>query len=171
MATAPPPWLVIRRAVRFGETDPAGVVHFHHLLRWCHEAYEDSLSTFGVAAEEVFSNPHGALPIIHCQAQYRRPMRHGDSLLIHLGCRQLDPTSFEVRYGFHSNQQVVATGLTRHLCIHPLTRKRQFLPPALGRWLEAATLHQGVPRTGASPQPDQPAPGVTPYTESPAVKG
>lgn len=153
MATTPPPWLVIRRTVRFGETDPAGVVHFHHLLRWCHEAYEESLDRFGVATEDVFANPHGALPIVYCQAQYRRPMGHGDVLLVHLGCRQLDSTSFEVDYGFHSNQQVVATGLTRHLCIHPLTRKRQFLPPALGRWLAAVARHQDNPPAGA-PAPD-----------------
>ncbi|KKZ12242.1 MAG: hypothetical protein TE42_05280 [Candidatus Synechococcus spongiarum SP3] len=44
-----PPWLVIRRTVRFGETDPAGVVHFHYLLHWRHEAYEESLARFGVA--------------------------------------------------------------------------------------------------------------------------
>ncbi len=145
MATTLPPWLVIRRVVRFGEADPAGVVHFHHLLRWCHEAYEDSLATFGVAAEDIFSNPHAAVPIIHCQAQYQRPMGHGDFLVIHLDCQQLDPTSFEVRYDFHSHHQVVATGLTRHLCIHPTTRKRQVLPAAIGRWLAAATLHQGIP--------------------------
>ena len=152
MVPAPPSWLVIPRAVRFGETDPAGVVHFHHLLRWCHEAYEESLSTFGVPAEDVFSSPRAALPIIHCQAQYYRPMRHGDSLLIHLGCQMVDLTGFEVHYGFHCNQQMVATGLTRHLCIHPSTRKRQVLPAAIKRWLDAAILHQGGPPIGAIPQ-------------------
>lgn len=145
-----PPWLVIRRTVRFGETDPAGVVHFHHLLRWCHEAYEESLAIFGVATEDVFANPRAALPIIYCHAQYRRPMRHGDVLLIHLACRQLDPTSFEIHYDVHSNQQVVAIGLTRHLCIYPTTRKRQVLPTAIERWLEAVSPDQGSP---AEPTP------------------
>ena len=146
------PWFVIRRTVRFGETDPAGVVHFHHLLRWCHEAYEESLDRFGVAAAEVFANPHAALPIVHCQARYHRPMGHGDVLLIHLACRQLNPTSFEVHYDVHSHQQVVATGLTRHLCIHPTTRQRQALPAAVGRWLEAAALHQETPPAGPASQ-------------------
>ena len=141
MATAPPPWLVICRTVRFGETDPAGVVHFYHLLRWCHEAYEESLERFGVAGEDIFSNPHAALPIIHCQARYHLPMHHGDALRVHLGCRPLDPTSFEIHYDIHRNRQVVATGLTRHLCIHPATRKRQALPTAVACWLDAATLH------------------------------
>ncbi|MCY4173635.1 MAG: thioesterase family protein [Cyanobacteria bacterium MAG CAR3_bin_5] len=147
-----PPWLVIRRTVRFGETDPAGVVHFYHLLRWCHEAYEESLARFGVAAADVFANPHAALPIVHCQARYHRPMGHGDALLVHLACRLVDPTSFEIHYSVHNNQQVVATGLTRHLCIHPVTRKRQTLPTAVDRWLEAATAHQEAPPAGSTPQ-------------------
>ena len=147
MATDPPPWLLIRRTVRFGETDPAGVVHFHHLLRWCHEAYEESLARFGVANEDVFSHPRAALPIVYCQAQYHRPMHHGDALLVRLGCRRLDSASFQVHYDVHRdqpNQQVVATGLTRHVCIHPATRQRQALPTAVGRWLDAATLPHGM---------------------------
>lgn len=146
------PWLVIRRTVRFGETDPAGVVHFHHLLRWCHEAYEESLDRFGVATADVFANPHAALPIVHCQARYHRPMGHGDVLLIHLACRQLDPTSFEIHYDVYNNQQMVATGLTRHLCIHPVTRQRRALPTAVGRWLEAAASHQETPLSGPASQ-------------------
>ena len=146
------PWLVIRRTVRFGETDPAGVVHFHHLLRWCHEAYEESLDRFGLATADVFANPHAALPIVYCQARYHRPMGHGDVLLVHLACRQLDPTSFEIHYSVYNNQQVVTTGLTRHLCIHPVTRQRQALPTAVGRWLEAAASRQEPPPAGPTPQ-------------------
>ena len=33
-------WLRLERTVRFGDTDAAGVIQFHQLLRWCHEAYE-----------------------------------------------------------------------------------------------------------------------------------
>ena len=108
MTTKDPfPWLVIRRTVRFGETDPAGVVHFHHLLRWCHEAYEESLARFGMATEDVFANPMAALPIVYCQARYHRPMGHGDVLSLHLACRQLDPTSFEIHYSVHHFVAVV----------------------------------------------------------------
>ena len=148
----PLPWLVIRRTVRFGETDPAGVVHFHHLLRWCHEAYEESLARFGMATEDVFANPMAALPIVYCQARYHRPMGHGDVLSLHLACRQLDPTSFEIHYDVYRHQQVVATGLTRHVCIDPVTRQRLALPTAVGRWLEAAIRHQDTPPAGSTPR-------------------
>jgi hypothetical protein len=32
-------------------------MHFHQLLRWCHEAYEESLEKFGIAATEIFPTP------------------------------------------------------------------------------------------------------------------
>ena len=56
----PDDWLLLCRTVRFGDTDAAGVVHFAQLLHWCHQAYEESLERFGVAAAEVFPTPAGA---------------------------------------------------------------------------------------------------------------
>lgn len=50
----PNSWLMLCRSVRFGETDAAGVMHFQQLLRWCHEAYEESLERFGLNAAEIF---------------------------------------------------------------------------------------------------------------------
>ena len=53
----PSAWLLLCRTVRFGDTDGAGVMHFHQLLRWCHEAYEESLERFGIPADQVFPRP------------------------------------------------------------------------------------------------------------------
>ena len=54
-----PTWLQLHRVVRFGDTDAAGVMHFHQLLRWCHEAWEESLEAQGIAAEAVFPGCRG----------------------------------------------------------------------------------------------------------------
>ena len=56
-------WLQIERTVRFGDTDAAGVMHFHQLLRWCHEAYEESLARYGISAEEIFPRPGQPLAV------------------------------------------------------------------------------------------------------------
>ena len=48
------PWLEIPRTVRFSDTDAAGVMHFQHLLGWCHQAWEDSLEQFGIPVGAVF---------------------------------------------------------------------------------------------------------------------
>ena len=156
---ASPSWLLLRRTVRFGDTDAAGVMHFLQLLRWCHEAYEQSLEGFGIAPACVFPVPSAerpaglepaaaALPIVHCSADFRRPLVCGDPLLIELEPVRLDPGSFEVRYIFRrvragEEPQEAARGLTRHLAIEPTSRQRCALPEAIGRWLEAASVAQG----------------------------
>lgn len=145
---APNDWLLLCRTVRFGDTDAAGVMHFQQLLRWCHEAYEESLERFGVPAAAIFPRPGAApevaLPIVHCSADFQRPLVCGDPLAIQLEPRRLDPSCFELHYRFRSGDQPVAEALTRHLAIHSASRRRCTLPDAIQRWLEASALGGGV---------------------------
>jgi 1,4-dihydroxy-2-naphthoyl-CoA hydrolase len=134
--------------VRFGDTDAAGVMHFHQLLRWCHEAYEESLERFGLAATAVFPSPGCspavALPIVHCSADYRRPLQVGDPLTIALTPVRTNPGSFEIHFAIRRDDEEAARALTRHLAIDPLSRKRCGLPEAIQRWLEASSLGRSV---------------------------
>ena len=57
MTLIPASWPELERSVRFGDTDAAGVMHFHHLLRCCHEAYEESLERHGLSAGAGFPRP------------------------------------------------------------------------------------------------------------------
>jgi 1,4-dihydroxy-2-naphthoyl-CoA hydrolase len=137
-------------------------MHFRQLLRWCHEAYEESLERFGVAADEVFPVPGWArspanntgvtteplsssagvaLPIVHCSADFLRPLVCGDPLDITLTPLQLDSSSFEVRYRFSRSSQEgapVARGVTRHVAIEANSRARCALPESIERWLAAS---------------------------------
>jgi len=160
----PSSWLLLCRTVRFGDTDAAGVMHFHQLLRWCHEAYEESLERFGLSAAEIFPRPRWpevrtsrreeerpeeallpvALPIVHCSADYWRPLRVGDPLAITLEPRRLDPGQFEVVYSFCSQNAKVARGVTRHMAIGTGDCRRCGLPDPIQRWLEASGLAAGV---------------------------
>ena len=85
-----------------------------------------------------------ALPIVHCSADYFRPLVCGDAITIRLEPVRLDLGSFEVRYSFTSSEQAVAQGLTRHLAIETSSRRRCALPTAINRWLEASHLG-GIP--------------------------
>ncbi len=163
----PRTWLELHRRVRFGDTDAAGVMHFHQLLRWCHEAYEESLERFGIAAAAVFPTPGEnlavALPIVHCSADFRRPLVCGDALAIALEPQRLERGRFEVRYRFRcanpdhegsadpsqaadrppAAEPLAAQGLTSHIAIESSTRRRCDLPEPIERWLEASSLGQG----------------------------
>lgn len=144
----PSDWLLLCRTVRFGDTDAAGVMHFPQLLRWCHEAYEESLERFGLPVGLIFPAPgrvpEVALPIVHCHADYLRPLVCGDPLAIALEPQRLDPGCFELRYRFRRDGEPVAEALTRHLAIGSGSRQRCPLPDPIQRWLEASSLGSGV---------------------------
>lgn len=143
----PATWLEVKRVVRFGETDAAGVMHFHQLLRWCHEAWEDSLRLYGLSSDEVFPGgrnqtnwPRVALPVIHCEADFRRPIYRGDELILKLKPERLHPGCFQVTTTFLCHKEEVATGVMRHLAINADSRQRCDLAQEIDRWLEASTL-------------------------------
>lgn len=185
----PSEWLLIDRVVRFGDTDAAGVMHFHQLLRYCHEAYEGSLERFGIPACEIFptlptmlsatrgasnprqgkslgcgdsgmdagytntpaatkesryQSPQVGLPIVHCSADYRRPLVCGDRITIKLAPQQLDSYSFEIIYQFYRMTEAgrfgeaVAQGLTRHRTIDISNRSAHSIPNTIQSWLVAS---------------------------------
>ena len=122
-------------------------MHFHQLLRWCHESWEESLQTFGVHPTDVFpgcrgphSFPDVALPVVHCSTDFLGPVHAGDGLVVTLEPRRLDPGSFEVSSNFLHAGSSVARGLLRHVAIKATTRRRCNLPEGVDRWLEASGL-------------------------------
>jgi 1,4-dihydroxy-2-naphthoyl-CoA hydrolase len=179
-APDPSSWLRLHRTVRFGDTDAAGVMHFHQLLRWCHEAYEESLERYGIPASEVFptprwgipdgsaggtktgwpaksvlaSRPRVALPIVHCSADYLRPLFCGDHFIVTLQPELIKPGRFEVSYRFSKAEEEVARGLTRHLAIDAGNRLRCDLPEAILDWLKASEARLSRDQTSRSQIPD-----------------
>ena len=144
---SPDEWLKLERRVRFGDTDAAGVMHFHQLLRLCHEAWEDSLERYGIAAADVFPGcraaddpPTIALPVVHCAADFSRPIHGGDHLVVTLKPTIVDPSQYEVRFLFQLEGADVAQWIIRQLAINSETRRRCALPEAIDRWLEASAI-------------------------------
>ena len=143
-------WLHLKHIVRFGDIDAAGVMHFHHLMRWCHEAWEKSMDTYGIKATDIFpsivdnkSTLSTALPIVHCEADFFSPIRIGDELLIQLFPRKLDLRSFEVKYIFQNGQnENIASALIRHFAVNSELAQSCSLPEEIDRWLEASSVNK-----------------------------
>ena len=142
------PWLNLNRIVHFGETDAAGVMHFHHLLRWCHEAWEKSLLDYGLKPSDIFpigleekSKFKVALPIVRCEADFLKPIKTGDVLSILLCPSKIDLFSFDIRTSFTCEDIEVARGLIQHVAIDPYSRKRSELPRDINLWLEASSIN------------------------------
>ena len=139
-------WLLIHRHVRFGDVDSAGVIHFHNLFRWAHEAWEESLQSFGISAVNIFpsfskknESPIVALPIVNCKANFVMPIRIGESLQLSIQPQKVDDQSFQVLIKFNRGKDLVASTMLHHIAIDSKTRKRCLLPEDIKLWINSST--------------------------------
>ena len=144
----PREWLCLKRTVRFGETDAAGVVHFLELLRWCHETWEASLEKHGVVLQEIFpanqintSQLGLALPVVHCEANYFQPLYVGDTINIELNPEKINDSSFVLRFKFKKNGEKIGMANIKHVSINPITRDICALSKQINLWLHESSLN------------------------------
>ena len=144
----PREWLCLKRTVRFGETDAAGVVHFLELLRWCHETWEASLEKHGVVLQEIFpthqtntSQLDVALPVVHCEANYFQPLYVGDTINIELNPEKINDSSFVLRFKFKKNGEKIGIANIKHVSINPITRDICALSKQINLWLHESSLN------------------------------
>ena len=144
----PREWLCLKRTVRFGETDAAGVVHFLELFRWCHETWEESLEKYGIALKDIFptneintSQLDVALPVVHCEANYFQPLYVGDTLNIELNPNKINESTFVLRFIFNKNSDKIGTINIKHVSINPITREKCELSKQIKMWLDESSLN------------------------------
>ena len=144
----PREWLCLKRTVRFGETDAAGVVHYLELFKWCHETWEESLEKYGVVLQEIFptaqfntSQLDVALPVVHCEANYFQPLYVGDTINIELNPEKINDSSFVLRFKFKKNGEKIGTASIKHVSINPITRDICALSKQINLWLHESSLN------------------------------
>ena len=138
----PREWLSLKRTVRFGETDAAGVVHFLQLFKWCHEAWEESLEKYGIDLKDIFpmvllnnNNSYVALPVVHCDADYFKPLFVGDSINTEIYPEKISDSSFVLRFKFKKNGEQIGATNIKHVSINSLTREKCSLSKDINFWL------------------------------------
>lgn len=109
--------------VRFGDTDPYGIVYFVSYFRYCHRAIEEYLRAVGLKPEETFRNaPEGfGLPIVEAWCRFRRPSRYGEILRIHTRIQELRAKAVIFRFEFYpeAGEELMAEGTAHLVAIGP----------------------------------------------------
>jgi acyl-CoA thioester hydrolase len=100
--------------VRFGDTDPYGIVYFASYFRYCHRAIEDFLRACGLPPEETFKNVEEefGLPIVEAWGRFRRPSRYGDLLRIETRVQEIRARGLVFRFEFfpETGRELLAEG-------------------------------------------------------------
>ncbi len=126
--------------LRMAHTDCAGVIFFPRLLELAHECWESFLADYGINLWQKISSDEPMLPIVHCEADYRRPMRLGDSFSIQLRVTQIRERSFELAYRFLSPAgEELARASMVHAALDKKTGQAVMLWPELIHMLKGLT--------------------------------
>jgi 1,4-dihydroxy-2-naphthoyl-CoA hydrolase len=125
------------KTIHLNDTDAAGVVYFASLLSLCHEVYEDSLLLAKINIKSFLGSGELALPIVHAEIDFKKPIFCGDKIDIYLSPEVLSETSFAVNYQvcFSDTLITTATAKTIHVCIDFLDKKSRTLPKSLLSWI------------------------------------
>lgn len=96
MTTAP---RVFRHTVRarFGACDPVGIVYFPRYFDWFHQAME---AWFDDALGHPYHTllAHHGLPAVHTEADYKQPVRFGETITVELRVGRLGRSSIRLDY-------------------------------------------------------------------------
>ena len=139
-------WLILKRKVRFGDCDSAGVVHFHNLLRWAHESWEESIDIYGIPHHDIFPPYHSdknqiILPIVNCEANFLSPIKIGDLLTNKISPKKINEHLFQVNTFFFKDEINVAEVKIIHCSLDVDSKLKVKLPDQLERWIEASNIN------------------------------
>ena len=145
----PNDWLILKRKVRFGDCDSAGVIHFHNLLKWAHESWEESIDIYGVPHQDIFPVDNSyenqiILPIVNCEAHFLSPIKIGNLLTIKISPKKLNNHLFQVNTFFLKNEIIVAEGKIIHCSLDAYSKLKVKMPDQLERWIEASDINNNL---------------------------
>jgi acyl-CoA thioester hydrolase len=128
--------------VRFGDTDPYGIVYFVSYFRYCHRAIEEFLRAVGLPPEKTFKNVQDGfgLPIVESWGRFRRPSKYGEVLRIETRVQDVRAKAVVFRFEFfpETGRELLAEGTATLVAIGSDWRARE-LPEKI-----KAALFQGT---------------------------
>jgi 4-hydroxybenzoyl-CoA thioesterase len=131
--------LVVRRIVKFGDTDAAGVVYSGNFLDYALEAFEVWFSrVIGVSWQQQHDEMGVGTPAVACHLEFARPLRTGDILDIEVLIDRIGGGSYTTRtVGRNEAGQDVFEGKLTFASIRFADRKPVPLPALYRERMEA----------------------------------
>ena len=109
--------------VRYADTDQMGVVYYANYLVWFEVGRNEYLRTVGYPYVEL-ERENIRMPVAEATCRYHAPARYDD--LLDIRTRIADVGAASVRFTYRivrsSDEQLLATGATRHAAVGPSGR-------------------------------------------------
>lgn len=126
--------------VRFGDTDPYGVVYFASYFRYCHHGIEGFLRDSGLRPQKLFRNTEEGygLPIVGAACDFLKPVWYGEIMRLRISVLGVGEKALTFAFHFYPLEQetCLAKGQATLVAIDGSWRSRA-LPQALRTAVEA----------------------------------
>lgn len=124
--------------INFFDCDPAGIMFFGNIFKITHSAYEEMLQKGGLK-RNYFKDDEYALPLVHSEADFLRPIMPGETVTVQLTVSLLKESSFELSYVvLNLKGEVCAKVKTVHVSVSKLNWQKTPLPQDLRNCLMKA---------------------------------
>jgi 1,4-dihydroxy-2-naphthoyl-CoA hydrolase len=127
----------IKRKVNFFNCDPAGIMFYGNIFYFCHSAYENLISSFDLDFD-YWNNDDFFVPIVHSSADYLKPFKYEDDVVIEINVTQLKESSFELSYNCKNQLgELCANVKTVHVFINKETWKKKKMDITINEGLKS----------------------------------
>ena len=96
-----------RIPVRFPDVDYARVLYFPRFFDYCHRSFEDFFASEGLSYSKLIQEQHVGFPTVHTEADFRSPLKFGDTARLELSILSLSEKSVSTRYQIFSDANVL----------------------------------------------------------------
>ena len=105
------------RRILLNDVDAAGVVFYARIMAMAHEAYEEAMARAGLALDELIRAGRIGLPLVHAEADFSRPLRHGEQVETTVALERVGEKSVTVRIAFAVGGAPAAVVKQVHACV------------------------------------------------------
>ncbi len=126
-----------RFRVPMHHVDHAGVLFYANLFLHAHDAWEHFMHSQDADLALLIKAGEWRIPIVHTEADYTQPMRHGDEIDIRLQIDHLGRSSIRVIYTFvDQDGEQLAVARTTHVFVNAATNHSSEIPADLRKRLQ-----------------------------------
>ncbi|HEX8180391.1 MAG TPA: thioesterase family protein [Pyrinomonadaceae bacterium] len=139
-ARSPQPFST-RIVVRFGETDPAGLVYYPVLFHYCHVAMEEFFAARAAGSyAQLLARGRIGFPTVRVEAEFFVPLVYGDEVDISVAVARIGRSSTTFRYNLTraSDQTLCARATCVQVAMNLDTRRAVEIPTELRRVFTAS---------------------------------
>ena len=104
------------RRILLNDIDAAGVAFSARIIAIAHESFEQAMAASGAALEDLIAARVG-LPLVHVDADFHAPMRHGDGIDIDVHCARIGGGSVTIAIILRRGTKAAASVRQIHACV------------------------------------------------------